>query len=146
MYELPEMVVAETADHTEEDKDINPGAAFLPLPPPPDADDETIIQPKIKRVVVEDVLEGDEEPDEDATNDNENDNNAITDDGEMEIGDDEIFHPNDPSPSEKRTLTSPCMKLRKRRWLSYSHLHKFEDEFTNVTYYALTQYTLKAGM
>ena len=38
------------------------------------------------------------------------------------------------------------MKLRKHRRLSYSHPHRFEDEFTNVMHHALTQYTLKAGM
>ena len=38
------------------------------------------------------------------------------------------------------------MKFRKHRRISYIHLHKFEEKFTNIIHHALTQYTLKVGM
>ena len=100
VYKLPELTVEETADHTEED--INQDISLPPIPPPMDAKDETIIQPKFKQVVIKIFLGGVEEPDKDATNDNENFNNAIPDNGEMENYDDKLFHPINPLSSEKR--------------------------------------------
>ena len=38
------------------------------------------------------------------------------------------------------------MKLRKQRHISYSHLHKYEDEFTNIMHHTMAQYTLKARL
>ena len=71
---------------------------FPSLPPPSDAKDKTIIQPKVGQIVVKDVLDGDKDPNKDATDDNENVNDTIPDYGEMENNDDEVFHPSDPSP------------------------------------------------
>ena len=138
VYELLEMAVAENSDHTEEDKYINPDAAFPPLPHPPYDEDKTVIKPNTKQVVAENVLKGDKDPDKDSTNDNGNDNNTITDNGEMEIDDDEVFQPSDPSQPEKCAWKSSHTKLLKLRRLSYIHLHKSKDKFTNVMHHALS--------
>ena len=49
----------ETVDPTGDDKNINSDAYYPPFTPPPDTNNETIIQPKIEQGVVEDVLKGD---------------------------------------------------------------------------------------
>ena len=137
------MAAAENSDHTEED--INPDVAFPPLPPLSDSKDEKNIQPNVKKTVIGNVLDSDENPNEDATNENKNVNNSIPDDGKMENNYGGIFHLSNPSPSEKCAWTSPRIKILKYRRLSYRHLHRFEDEFTNVTQHALKQYTIKVG-
>ena len=38
------------------------------------------------------------------------------------------------------------MQLFKCGQISYSHLHKYEEEFTNIVHHTLAQYTLKEGM
>ena len=148
------MVVEENINPVEEnvnpaglDKDMNPYASFPPLPPPPDAEDEPIIQPNIEQAVVKDVLGGDKDTgggaekkfdspaasnyngdgDGDGNSEDANNKNAIADDSETEIEDREVFHPIVPSPSEKQVWTFSCMQLRKHRRLTYIHIHKFEN-------------------
>ena len=100
----------ETVDPARGDKDINPDASFLHFPPPPDTKDETIIQPKIEQVVVEDLLEGDEDTDKDINSKNDahgneedednnaDNNNAIYYDGKIKINDNKVFQPRNPLP------------------------------------------------
>ena len=38
------------------------------------------------------------------------------------------------------------MKLWIRRQCTYEHIHCYEDEYTNLIYHILTQYTLKVGI
>ena len=52
----------ETPDPTGGADNINPDTYFPPFPPPPDTEDVTIIQPKIERVTVKYVLEGEKNP------------------------------------------------------------------------------------
>ena len=62
--------------------------------------------------------------------------NEINDSDEAD--DNVIFHPINPSPSEKQARTSPRMQLRKQRQTSYSHLKKYKDGFTNIMHHTMT--------
>ena len=102
--------VEETPDPAGGANDINPNAAFPPFPPPPDTKDVTIIQHKIKQVFVKDMLEGGETPGIDVdtskaknyNNDNNNANNITAINDNDEYNDNNIFHPGNPLPSDKR--------------------------------------------
>ena len=145
--EIPD--VEETPDPTRVSDNINLDAAFPTFPLPSDTEDVTIIKPKIEQVSLEYVLEDDKitgigtYSNSNAENDN-NDNvgNNTTIDDNDEVNDNKIFHPSDPLPSEKQAWTSPHMQLHKQRRFSYSHLHKYKDEFTNLMHHMLAQYML----
>lgn len=75
-----------------------------------------------------------ENPDDEHTDDEES-VEEIADDGEIEIGEEEVFHPSNFTPSAQRTYG-----LRPNRKRHYSYVHHI------LTQVILTQYSLKKGL